>query len=89
MLSDNGASYRSLARRDACAELRVTHRRTRPSRPQTSGRIGRFHQTLAADSSVYAQFYDSDAQRRATLPAGLHFYNRARTPRAAGHQSPD
>jgi transposase InsO family protein len=43
VLSDNGACYRSFAWRDACAELRIKHVRTRPYRPQTNGKIERFH----------------------------------------------
>ncbi len=31
--SDNGAAYRSYAWRDACTELRITPKRTRPYRP--------------------------------------------------------
>lgn len=47
VLSDNGAAYRSVAWRDACTELGITHKRTRPYRPQTNGKIERFYRTLA------------------------------------------
>jgi transposase InsO family protein len=39
VLSDNGACYRSFAWRDSCLELGITHKRTRPYRPQTNGKI--------------------------------------------------
>jgi transposase InsO family protein len=39
VLSDNGAAYKSYAWRDACTELHVTPKRTRPYRPQTNGKI--------------------------------------------------
>jgi transposase InsO family protein len=39
VLSDNGSAYKSHAWRDACADLTITHRRTRPYRPQTNGKI--------------------------------------------------
>ncbi|MGL1409657.1 DDE-type integrase/transposase/recombinase, partial [Vibrio parahaemolyticus] len=43
VLSDNGSAYRSFAWRDACAELSIRPKRTRPYRPQTNGKIERFH----------------------------------------------
>jgi transposase InsO family protein len=83
VLSDNGACYRSHAWRETCAELGITHKRTRPYRPQTNGKCERFHRTLA-DGWAYARFYDSDAQRRAALPGWLHFYNHHRIHSAIG-----
>lgn len=47
VLSDNGSAYVSYAWREACTELRITPKRTRPYRPQTNGKIKRFHRTLA------------------------------------------
>lgn len=38
VLSDNGAAYRSYDWRDACAELNITHKRTRPYRPKPTAR---------------------------------------------------
>src|SRR5436309_1360083 len=38
MLTDNGASYRGHAYRDALARLGIRHKRTRPRRPQTNGK---------------------------------------------------
>ena len=54
VLSDNGSAYRSYAWRDACADLGITHKRTRPYRPQTNGKLERFHRTLA-DGWAYAR----------------------------------
>jgi transposase InsO family protein len=87
VLSDNGSAYRSHAWRDACAELGVTHKRTRPYRPQTNGKLERFHRTLA-DGWAYARFYDSEHQRRAALPHWLHFYNHHRAHSAIGGKPP-
>jgi transposase InsO family protein len=39
VLTDNGGCYRSFLWRDTCAELGITHKRTRPYRPQTNGKI--------------------------------------------------
>ena len=87
VLSDNGGCYRSYAWRDACADLGIVHKRTRPYRPQTNGKIERFHRTLG-DGWAYARFYNSEAQRRAALPAWIHFYNHHRAHSAIGGTPP-
>ncbi len=78
VLSDNGAAYRAHAWRDAREQLDITHKRTRPYRPQTIGKIERVHRTLA-DGWAYARFDDSTDQRNNALPHWLHFYNHHRT----------
>ena len=87
VLSDNGSCYRSYAWRDACADLHITHKRTRPYRPQTNGKIERFHRTLG-DGWAYARLYNSESERRAALPGWLHFYNHHRAHSAIGGQPP-
>ena len=54
VLSDNGAAYVSHLWRDTCNEPQVKHSRTRPCRPQTNGKIERFHRTLS-DGWGYAR----------------------------------
>jgi transposase InsO family protein len=83
VLSDNGSAYKSHAWRDACAGLGIRHKRTRPYRPQTNGKIERLHRTLA-EGWAYARFYSSETERRAALPGWLHFYNHHRTHSAIG-----
>ncbi|MFE9790105.1 IS481 family transposase, partial [Nocardia salmonicida] len=87
VLSDNGAAYRSRVWRDTCADLAITAKWTRPYRPQTNGKIERFHRTLA-DGWAYARFYESETQRRAALPGWLHFYNHHRVHSAIGNKPP-
>lgn len=87
VLSDNGSAYRSHAWRDACDQLGIKPKRTRPYRPQTNGKIERFHRTLA-DGWAYARHYHSEAERRTELPGWLHFYNHHRTHSAIGNQPP-
>ena len=83
VLSDNGSAYRSHAWADACTALSIRPKRTRPYRPQTNGKIERFHRTLA-DGWAYARFYESETERRAALPAWMHFYNHHRHHSAVG-----
>ncbi|WP_157521570.1 IS481 family transposase, partial [Mycobacterium sp. ACS4331] len=87
VLSDNGSAYKSYAWRDACTELGIAAKRTRPYRPQTNGKIERFHRTLA-DGWAYAQLYVSTEHRNAALPGWLHFYNHHRAHSALGGQPP-
>jgi transposase InsO family protein len=87
VLSDNGSCYRSHAWRDACAELGIKAKWTRPYRPQTNGKIERFHRTLA-DGWAYARLYTSENERRTALPGWLHFYNHHRAHSAIGGRPP-
>jgi transposase InsO family protein len=87
VLSDNGSAYRSYAWRDTCTKLNITAKRTRPYRPQTNGKIERFHRTLS-DGWAYARLYESTEQRDAALPGWLHFYNHHRPHSAIGGQPP-
>jgi transposase InsO family protein len=68
VLSDNGSAYKSHAWRDACHELGITPKKTRPYRPQTNGKIERFHRTLA-DGWAFSRPYDTEQARRNALPA--------------------
>jgi transposase InsO family protein len=85
VLTDNGSCYRSFAFRDALGA--IEHRRTRPYRPQTNGKVERFHRTLA-DEWAYARLYTSDTERCAQFPVWLHTYNHHRGHTALGGQPP-
>lgn len=87
VLSDNGSCYKSHAWRDACAELHISHKRTRPYRPQTNGKIERFHRTMAQEWA-FARHYPNEQTRRSALPAWLHTYNHHRQHSAIGKASP-
>jgi transposase InsO family protein len=85
VLTDNGSCYRS---RDFAAALgEVTHKRTRPYRPQTNGKVERFHRTLT-DEWAYATAYASNTEREAAYPTWLHRYNHHRGHTALGGQPP-
>lgn len=83
VLSDNAKIYHSHTWNDACTRLGITPKHTRPYRPQTNGKIERFHRTLT-DGWAYARYYPSETERRQALPAWLHHYNHHRHHTAIG-----
>ena len=87
VLTDNGGCYRSHLWRDTCTELGITHKRTRPYRPQTNGKVERFHRTLV-EGWAFKKFYNSESARLAALPAWIHTYNHHRPHTAIGKRSP-
>jgi transposase InsO family protein len=66
VLSDNRSPHVSHLWRDTCAELEIAHKRTRPRRPQTNGKIERLHRTMS-DGWAYRRLYRSENTRRAAL----------------------
>jgi len=77
ILTDNGGCYRSGAFAEACDELGIGHRFTRPYRPQTNGKAERMVRTLL-NEWAYARPFADTADRIALLPRFLDFYNRVR-----------
>jgi transposase InsO family protein len=77
VMTDNGSCYRSHTWRDALASAGITHKRIRPYRPQTNGKVERFNRTLP-DEWAYARPYTSETSRRATFDTWLHTYNHHR-----------
>ncbi|OUM41891.1 IS481 family transposase [Arthrobacter sedimenti] len=87
VLSDNGSAYKSRLWRETCTSLGIKAKKTRPYRPQTNGKIERFHRTLA-DGWAFSRHYPSEPARRAALPAWLHEYNHHRPHTAIGGKPP-
>ncbi|GAA3893210.1 IS481-like element ISMsm9 family transposase [Leifsonia kafniensis] len=86
VMTDNGSCYRSGLFKDTLGE-KIKHKYTRPYRPQTNGKIERFHRTLAFEWA-YAHHYDSDAARAATYQDWVHSYNHHRPHTGIGGKSP-
>jgi transposase InsO family protein len=87
VLSDNGSCYKSHLWRDTCAELRITPKKTRHYRPQTNGKIERFHRTLV-EGWAFKKFYNSESARLAALQGWVHEYNHHRPHSAIGKAAP-
>ena len=87
VLSDNGSCYRSRLWKKTCADLGVTAKYTRPYRPQTNGKIERFHRTMALEWA-FSRHYTSEQARRTALPGWLHTYNHHRQHSAIGRNVP-
>jgi transposase InsO family protein len=76
VLTDNGSCYRS---RDFAAALGqdITHKRTRPYRPQTNGKVERVNRTML-EEWAYARTYLTEDERAADFNTWLHTYNHHR-----------
>ena len=86
-MTDNGSAYKSFAFRDLLSENKIKHKRTRPYRPQTNGKVERFHRTMTA-GWAFRRLYLSESARRKALPSWLHEYNHHRLHTAIGKATP-
>jgi transposase InsO family protein len=77
VLTDNGSNFRSGAFAEVLAERAIKHRRTRPYRPQTNGKVERFNRTMS-DEFLYNHRFRSENERRRRLDRWVHDYNHHR-----------
>jgi transposase InsO family protein len=87
VMTDNGSCYRSKVFAAALLVDDITHKRTRPYRPQTNGKVERFNRTLL-EEWAYARVYTSETERRAAYEVFIHNYNHHRGHTALGGKSP-
>lgn len=86
VLTDNARNY-TVSRAFQHALTGIEHRRIRPRRPQTNGKVERFNRTLL-DEWAYARVYTSNSQRTRALDRFLHTYNHHRGHSALGGDPP-
>ena len=85
VLTDNAKNYLG---KDFTAALEgIEHRRIRPRRPQTNGKVERFNRTLL-EEWAYVRLYTSNNQRTRALDHWLHLYNHHRGHTALGGRAP-
>lgn len=87
VITDNGSCYRSGLWHRACANTGTAVRHTRPRRPQTNGKIERFHRILL-EEWAYIRPWTSEAQRVRAHRQFIHFYNHHRSHGALGWATP-
>jgi len=85
VMTDNGSCYKS--RLFAMALGGAKHRKTRPYRPQTNGKVERFNRTML-EEWAYVRPYSSEAERRHAFEDFLHLYNHHRSHAALGGKAP-
>ena len=78
VITDNGSCYRSGLWHRACHSTGTVVKKTRPYRPQTNGKVERFHRILL-EEWAYLCDWTSETQRRAAYDGFIHFYNHHRS----------
>jgi len=88
LMTDNAWAYtRSKKLKRLLGRRKIKHKRIRPRRPQTNGKVERFHQTMAREWG-YGMLYASSEHRRRALPHWLRYYNERRPHSALGGRPP-
>ena len=87
VLTDNAWAYTKTTWRTTCAQLDISPRWTRPYRPQTNGKVERFHRTLT-EEWAYHQPYTSETERQTAFHDWLDWYNYHRPHTGIGGQPP-
>jgi transposase len=84
LMTDNAFSYvKNRSLRELLASKEIRHITTKPYRPQTNGKVERFHQTMAREWA-YGMAYRSHRHRNRALPHWLEHYNETRPHSSVG-----
>ena len=78
VITDNGACYKSGLWHRACDQTATKVKKTRPRRPQTNGKVERYHRTLL-EEWAYIRPWTSEQQRETGYAGFTHFYNHHRS----------
>lgn len=78
VITDNGSCYRSGLWHRACNATNTAVKKTRPRRPQTNGKVERYHRILL-EEWAYIRPWTSEAERRHAYDGFTHFYNHHRS----------
>jgi len=74
LMTDNAWAYiRNSSLHELLANRQIKHLRTQPYRPQTNGKVERFHQTMGREWA-YGMTYRSHRHRNQALPHWLKHY---------------
>jgi len=87
VITDNGSCYRSRRWHEVCALTGTKVKKTRPRRPQTNGKVERFHRILL-EEWAYIRPWLSDTERTTGYARFMHFYNHHRSHGALGWATP-
>ncbi|MFF3864163.1 IS481 family transposase [Streptomyces sp. NPDC002209] len=87
VLTDNGSCYKSKLFTQTLTAAGIAHKKIRPYRPQTNGKVERFNRTLL-DEWAYLRPYTSNDERTEALADFLHTYNHHRCHTALGGHPP-
>jgi transposase InsO family protein len=88
LMTDNAWSYaRNRSLRELLATREIKHIRTQPYRPQTNGKVERFHQTMGREWA-YGMTYRSHRHRNKALPHWIEHYNTRRPHSGIGNRPP-
>ena len=87
VITDNGSCYRSRLWHAACAATGTTVKKTRPYRPQTNGKVERFHRILL-EEWAYIRPWTTESERETAYGGFIHFYNHHRPHGSLGWATP-